>query len=771
MNKLILFLILLLTAGARSHAVEVLLPKGGDSKWAYYDEGVLEGEKWRSSDFDAKEWKSGVAPLGYGDEGMGTEISYGDDTDAKHVTTYFRKAIEWKAGDGEMLEVLFRCDDGGIVYLNGKEIARKNMPAGAVTGKTLAVDAISGDAETAYSRFQLPLEGNLKEGGNLIAVEVHQANPSSSDLQFDLEVNLYKKGEEPKVDHFAEGMAAFQQSEIEEGLRHFSLIPVDDPKFEDALQIQVEQLFSPRGLNRPEKGIEVATKAYEAKPEDLEIVRAYIRSHVLAGKGLTLPLEKRPLPEKTPEEFAFIAIPMTFENVKEEFSPKQVAADLDYLEHMIDNCYSYAERRGVDWKIALDVLRKVVKDRKISSAELAARLERFITLFGDPHTALRVPPFYAPTDRAGFLPLSEGGRVFVIREDRSGFLDSDHRYLKSIDGRPLADWLAAASHRTPKASPQYERQALVAMLRQIKWLRTELQLPESDKVKLTLTNSDESAEVMREVSVDSNGGSDLRGRKTQVLDGNIGYLRIPSMRSDQEHMESLNNWMTQFKDTKGLIIDVRDNGGGSQDTLKTLLPYFMKPDAPLRVVNVAAYRMPVKLPQPNPSGFLGLYGRGLHPVTSEVWKDDEKESIRAFLNTFDAKWKLPEGKFSDWHVMGIRPSTNPKAWHYIKPTVILCNAGCFSATDNFLGGFKGVENVTLIGTASGGGSGRMQSYRLPNAGFSLTICQMASFQRNGYTYDGHGVEPDVEIPARPEDALEGGGDSLLEAALKRLRAE
>ncbi len=68
---------------------------------------------------------------------------------------------------------------------------------------------------------------------------------------------------------------------------------------------------------------------------------------------------------------------------------------------------------------------------------------------------------------------------------------------------------------------------------------------------------------------------------------------------------------------------MRGNGGGSQDTLKTLLPYFLEPGSPMKIINVAAYRMPIDLPKPNPSGFLGLYGRGLHPAASPVWSESK----------------------------------------------------------------------------------------------------------------------------------------------------
>jgi len=768
---LFLFSVLNLPAGA----IEVLLPRGDSTTWKYHDGGGLDGDEWRGSEFDDKAWKVGAAPLGYGDAGMSTTVAFGENNREKHVTTYFRHSIKWD-GKGEVakLAVLLRCDDGGVVYLNGKEVARQNMPGGKIGGETLAAFAIAGEAETAFNRFMIPVEEHLKPGENLIAVEVHQASRSSSDLGFDLELKLYAKGEEPKVDHYAEGMKAFRRSDIAAGERHFAQIPADDPNFKRALFILVESVYGPEALDEPEKAVEFAAKAYKAMPGDLEVVRAYVRSHVLAEKNLTYPLKKRPAPTETPQEFKFLQAEISIRYDRSRLlSPEKITADLDYLELMIDNCYSYAERRGVDWKHALDVLRASLDGEKGTTVNgLAFKLDRFLTLFGDPHTSLRMAPsLWLRGGAAPFIAVRNGERILLIDSKRSDFLDADHPYLKAIDGEPVTDWLAAAGHHVPRASPQYQTRAQASGLSGIASLRDELGLPASEKVKLTLQDADGKKEAELELRL-TNRAPQSRSwpvGESQLMK-DVGYLRIPSMSSDPGFIDSLNEWMSKFKsDSVGLIIDVRGNGGGSQDCLKTLLPYFMEPDAPLRVVNVAAYRLPIELPEPNPSGFLGLYGRGLHPVSSDVWKTDEKESISKFLATFNLKWKLPEKKFSDWHAMGIRPSTNPKAYHYQKPVIVLSDAGCFSATDNFLGGFKGLPGVTLMGTASGGGSGRMQSYSLPNSGIPLTLCQMASYQRNGHTYDGHGVEPDVEIFATPEDALRNHGDSVLEAALERLR--
>ena len=93
---------------------------------------------------------------------------------------------------------------------------------------------------------------------------------------------------------------------------------------------------------------------------------------------------------------------------------------------------------------------------------------------------------------------------------------------------------------------------------------------------------------------------------------------------------------------------------------------------------------------------------------------------------------------------------------------------CFSATDIFLSAFKGWHDITLMGTPSGGGSGRSRSVDLLNSRFSLRVSSMASFQQTGELYDGTGVQPDVTVYPVPGDFI-GDGDHQLETAIAFLR--
>lgn len=160
------------------------------SRWNYLNDGSDQGTNWINVDFEDATWSNGPAELGYGDTVEGrpeaTEISYGPDANQKHITYYFRQAFTTtQPASVQDLTMNLLRDDGGIVYLNGAEVFRSNMPDGPVNYLTLATNAVAGAEETLY--FQKAVApALLREGKNVLAVEIHQSSPSSSDVSFDL---------------------------------------------------------------------------------------------------------------------------------------------------------------------------------------------------------------------------------------------------------------------------------------------------------------------------------------------------------------------------------------------------------------------------------------------------------------------------------------------------------------------------------------------------------------------------------------------------------
>ncbi len=134
-------------------------------------------------EFKDDAWREGPAQLGYGD---GDEKTRLDDDPDRYPTYYFRKTFEVKdPGNLKPLVLRLLRDDGAVVFINGREVLRDNMPPGSISHDAYAVDANS--VEDQFYVHDLAAD-RLVAGSNIIAVEVHQANANSSDLSFDLEI-------------------------------------------------------------------------------------------------------------------------------------------------------------------------------------------------------------------------------------------------------------------------------------------------------------------------------------------------------------------------------------------------------------------------------------------------------------------------------------------------------------------------------------------------------------------------------------------------------
>ena len=161
------------------------------SIWSYLDDGSDQGTAWRESGFDDSGWESGAAQLGFGDGDETTTI------DSGAITYYFRHDFSVDSTGVLGLELDLRRDDGAIVYLNGTEIARSNMPTGEVAYNTFTPDDASDDGQSLHT-FTLSTDA-LVNGNNVLAVEVHQVSLASSDVSFDLRLVQILASDDPSL--------------------------------------------------------------------------------------------------------------------------------------------------------------------------------------------------------------------------------------------------------------------------------------------------------------------------------------------------------------------------------------------------------------------------------------------------------------------------------------------------------------------------------------------------------------------------------------------
>ena len=181
--------------GNRSASTSVVQPGGGTSTtvlatgstWRYlFDNTVTVAPSWNQASFDDTAWKSGPAPLGWGTSGpIATNIDVASGQ-TRAITSYHRATFNvGNPGAFSSFLLTTRADDGIVVYVNGTEVKRTNLPAGTITPTTYATAAPSTASAIANPvTAQIPVN-LIQSGSNTIAVEVHSNYRSTPNTSLD----------------------------------------------------------------------------------------------------------------------------------------------------------------------------------------------------------------------------------------------------------------------------------------------------------------------------------------------------------------------------------------------------------------------------------------------------------------------------------------------------------------------------------------------------------------------------------------------------------
>ena len=200
----ILVTVLSLQAAVATAAQGLTLITPTNTTWRYFTNGTDPGTEWSAPAFDDSSW-----PQGRGLFGNDSGYPYSFNTFIPGpamggpLTVYFRTHFSWNGSSaGTVLTGTNYVDDGCVVFLNGVEITRFNMPGGQPTFETTAPEANPGGypnltgGEPVQVHMLIPLDsltnGNtnpLLNGDNVLAVEVHNAGTGSSDVVFGLSLS------------------------------------------------------------------------------------------------------------------------------------------------------------------------------------------------------------------------------------------------------------------------------------------------------------------------------------------------------------------------------------------------------------------------------------------------------------------------------------------------------------------------------------------------------------------------------------------------------
>jgi hypothetical protein len=191
----------------------------------------------------------------------------------------------------------------------------------------------------------------------------------------------------------------------------------------------------------------------------------------------------------------------------------------------------------------------------------------------------------------------------------------------------------------------------------------------------------------------------------------IGYLRVGSWMSTFT-VDEIEKIFGTFKNDKGLIIDLRDNGGGD----------------PLLATKFASYLVDMEA-----------------EIGTERFKTGPGE------NDFVSS------------TLYLRPSNSQNA--FLKDIMVLTDIGCFSATTTFMYSIYLSDNITFVGQRSGGGAGSVADGFLAN-GWEWNLSVSEFIDKQGNHWD-NGREPDITVAL---DTTVTDIDEVLERALLELNS-
>jgi len=298
-------------------------------------------------------------------------------------------------------------------------------------------------------------------------------------------------------------------------------------------------------------------------------------------------------------------------------------------------------------------------------------------------------------------------------------IDRNYSYfpLKELDWDEVyAEFKPAAQQ---SASNEELFQAISGMLDQLKDIHVNLYITRSKFYSYTESSSypDYPENYYPEI-IEDRYLEDLTGffpYRYGFIDGeNIGYLHIISFGETQSFRNEITRILNEFRSVDGLIIDIRNNGGGSDTVSNFIAGFFTERELP--------------------------YAR--------------------------IRWKNGPGHndFTKWETKSFAPAADTTI---NTPVVLLTNRACFSSTESFVLAMTQIPRVTVIGDTTGGGSGNPIIRELPN-GWTYRFSRWQMTTLEGTFFEGTGLPPDQAVWITPADSA-AGRDPIIEQAILHLQ--
>ncbi len=461
----------------------------------------------------------------------------------------------------------------------------------------------------------------------------------------------------------------------------------------------------------------------------------------------------------------------------QKISVAEAIADLRQFEDILQSVSSYSQLSTVDYQLMIKKIADAIvnENTQIDVNKLANEMAKIMSEIGDRHSSIRNESFNNINHKTYNLRLPFGvatlnGKIIALKKDEKNegynYYYHSHPYIKSINGVAIETLINTYNYKHKKAPEPAKLSWGSSAIQRYGTLLFENDVDCPDSITVVFSDGRAEKKETFQLTTENNGYSstlsqahaintDKINKKSfeglsKIVGDHIGYITIPQM-YDYDEVTGLENFikdaLRSFANTKALIIDIRNNPGGSREILQTFAGYIVQPKQSPWVANVAYLRTDKQLIGDEAS----MSGRYLYRYHSEELSDNDRKAIDEFNKGFKLQKAVDSSKFSGPFYMVLHHGQES----YNQPVYILVNEESFSAASVFASAFKSLPNVKIAGETTDGSSGNSRILNLKNSNIRIRVSTMLSFQRNGKTLDGNGTIPDIVIQTDEKQVLDG----------------
>jgi len=377
------------------------------------------------------------------------------------------------------------------------------------------------------------------------------------------------------------------------------------------------------------------------------------------------------------------------------------------------------------------------------------QLERFCALLKDGHTNI-----YLPESIDSMIMTTAFGQYSLFIENIDGKAIITHvnpgkkdeipigSEVVEVNNKPTKDYIREEVEPYISSSTDYVLQdrsihRLLSGLSGDTYL-VKMRKPDHQIITLNLTHSKTNEEQWYPSFNDEHSGL----LEFKWYDNRIAYLSLNSF-GDPKIDSLFANLLPELYEAKALIIDLRNNGGGSTDIGTNILQYLTNDSLIYGEKSSSRLHIPA-------FKAWGEYTRPSDTINNE-WK---KKSVLMFRDDY-------------FYTFDYSPDTiRLKAKRIVVPTAILIGNNTASAAEDFLIYADNQKHIVKVGERTYGSTGQPFSFDLPGGG-SARVCTKKDTYPDGREFVGHGIKPDIEVKETLADFIQNK-DPVLDKALEYL---